>query len=367
MLSTDGNISGAILLNCKEFNQNLVFFNKEAGFKLKLIYPADSPRYAILIGYGLTIHLTQSDHDTDITIYLVSDDEEFLISGNLSMQAPNGVRLEFKSNEINCNDELVMPPLQNKVVVQKLMNKDDWVNGRAGMQYRDLIPSRLGGRFIASHIRIEKGGPVPDYVHYHHVRFQLIYCHKGWVKAVYEDQGEPFIMKAGDCVLQPPHIRHQVLECSDHFEVIEVGSPAEHKTLVDHEMSLPTQKLRPDRDFSGQKFVFHKKDDAKNIMNIREDGFNARDIGILSATGGEVSVFALTCKNKIKFKLLTHHKEFLFYFILAGNLIVEIDSDTIELREGEAFSIPAATSYRFNELSNDIELLEIALPNKNIY
>ena len=56
MLSTDGNISGAILLNCKEFNQNLVFFNKEAGFKLKLIYPADSPRYAILIGYGLTIH-----------------------------------------------------------------------------------------------------------------------------------------------------------------------------------------------------------------------------------------------------------------------------------------------------------------------
>ncbi|MDG1712949.1 MAG: cupin domain-containing protein [Woeseiaceae bacterium] len=363
MLSTDANISGAILLNCKEFDKNLVFFNKKAGFKLKLIYPADSPRHAILIGYGLTIHLTKSDHDTDITIFLVSDDKEFILTENSSMQAPNGVRLEFKSNEINCSDELVMPPLQNNVVVQKLINKDDWVDGRAGMQYRDLIPNRLGGRFIASHIRIEEGGPVPDYVHYHHIRFQLIYCHKGWVKAVYEDQGEPFIMKAGDCVLQPPHIRHQVLECSDQFEVIEVGCPAEHKTLVDHEMILPTSKVRPDRDFNGQKFVFHKKDDTKNVTTIREDGFNARDIGILSATSGEVSVFALTYEKKIKFKSLTHQKEFLFYFILAGNLMIEIDNDVFELSEGDAFSIPASISYCFHELSNNIELLEISLPN----
>ena len=30
------------------------------------------------------------------------------------------------------------------------------------MHYRDLIPSRLGGSIIASHIRIPDGGPVPD-------------------------------------------------------------------------------------------------------------------------------------------------------------------------------------------------------------
>ena len=34
--------------------------------------------------------------------------------------------------------------------------------GRAGMVYRDLIPDRLGGAFIASHITIPEGGPVPD-------------------------------------------------------------------------------------------------------------------------------------------------------------------------------------------------------------
>ena len=53
------------------------------------------------------------------------------------------------------------------------------------------------------------GGPVPDWVHFHKVRFQLIYCWHGWVRVVYEDQGDPFVLQAGDCVIQPPQIRHR--------------------------------------------------------------------------------------------------------------------------------------------------------------
>src|SRR5206468_11860225 len=34
----------------------------------------------------------------------------------------------------------------------------DWITGRAGMEYRDLIPGRLGGKVIASHIRLTTGG-----------------------------------------------------------------------------------------------------------------------------------------------------------------------------------------------------------------
>ena len=37
------------------------------------------------------------------------------------------------------------------------------------MLYRDLIPSRLGGRYIASHITIAEGGPVADWVHFHRI------------------------------------------------------------------------------------------------------------------------------------------------------------------------------------------------------
>ena len=55
----------------------------------------------------------------------------------------------------------------------------------------------------------------------------MIYCYKGWVRVVHEDQRPSFILQAGDCVLQPPEIRHQVLECSPGLEVIEISSPAE--------------------------------------------------------------------------------------------------------------------------------------------
>ncbi len=139
---------------------------------------------------------------------------------------------------------MVTPPTQHAFLVRHLRDSDPWVIGRAGMHYRDLLPGRLGGSIIASHIRIPEGGPVPDMVHYHTVGFQLIFCYRGWVRLVYEDQGEPFILEAGDCVIQPPEIRHRVLESGDGLEVIEIGVPAEHITTIDHEMELPNAHRR---------------------------------------------------------------------------------------------------------------------------
>lgn len=135
------------------------------------------------------------------------------------------------------------------------MSDSEWITGRVGMLYRDLTPDGFKDQVIASHIRLPFDGEVPDHVHYHKVEFQLIYCLKGRIKVVYEDQGEPFWLEPGDLVLQPPEIRHRVLECEANSEVIEVTMPAEHETWVDHEMRLPTSDYRPDRDFSGQRFV----------------------------------------------------------------------------------------------------------------
>src|SRR5215813_7726164 len=123
--------------------------------------------------------------------------------------------------------------------------EDAWYVGRAGMQYRDLIPGRLGGRFIASHIRILDGGETSDYVHFHKILFQMIYCKAGWVRVVYEDQGPAFVLEAGDVVLQPPEIRHRVLESSPGLEVIEIACPAVHETFVDHDLKLPNAQIRP--------------------------------------------------------------------------------------------------------------------------
>ena len=37
---------------------------------------------------------------------------------------------------------------------------------------------------------------------------------------------------AGDCVLQPPAIVHNELDCSDDLEVLEIYAPAVHETVV---------------------------------------------------------------------------------------------------------------------------------------
>jgi mannose-6-phosphate isomerase-like protein (cupin superfamily) len=131
----------------------------------------------------------------------------------------------------------------------------NWHEGRAGMQYRDLIPNRVGGKVITSHIRLANEGPVADYVHYHKIDFQMIYCLKGRIKVVYEDQGPPFWIETGDCVVQPPEIRHRVLGCTAGAEVLEVTMPAEHETWIDHDLQLPNETYDPNREFNGQRFV----------------------------------------------------------------------------------------------------------------
>ena len=153
------------------------------------------------------------------------------------------------------------------------------------MIYRDLLPGRQGGKVIASHITIPDGGPVPDYVHHHDIRYQSIHCVRGWVRVVYEDQGPPFRLQAGDCVLQPPGIRHRVLDSSPGLEVVEIGCPAAHPTYVDHDLRLPTADVRPDREFGGQRFVRHRAS-AAVWQPWRADGFECADTGIGAATGG---------------------------------------------------------------------------------
>ncbi len=44
--------------------------------------------------------------------------------------------------------------------------------------------------------------------------------------------------------------------------MIEIGVPAEHVTEIEHEMTLPTPDLRPDREGQGQKFVNNTGADA---------------------------------------------------------------------------------------------------------
>lgn len=279
------------------------------------------------------------------------------------LTAPNGTTVEFVAAE----EPLHTPPTQHSFVVRRLVDQAPWVIGRAGMHYRDLIPDRLGGRIIASHIRIPDGGPVPDMVHYHTVGFQLIYCYRGWVRLVYEDQGPEFILGAGDCVIQPPEIRHRVLESSDNLEVIEIGVPAEHITTIDHEMKLPTSVIDRERDFSGQKFCHHKVSEA-NWDTARLTGFQMRDTGIQNATGGVANVQVAKWQPSTgirQSRITSHNNDILFSFVMEGSVTLQDEEKSAQpLAPGDAFVIPPHTKIRLVDCSDDLEILEVSLPGE---
>ena len=298
--------------------------HERRGYRLDMIMPADAPRTAVVSKGAEMLRLTATATGVEAAPFT-------------GLGHP------------------VIPPGRQEFILTRA-NETPWIAGRAGMQYRDLIAGRLGGRYIASHIRIEDGGPVPDYVHHHRVRFQMIFVRKGWVRAVYEDQGDPFVMREGDCVLQPPHIRHRVLESSPGLEVIEIGCPAEHETFRDHDLTLPTSTRDPNRNFNSQRFVFHQ---AANASWQEEDGATFRDTGIAAATANLADVRVIRPTRPVS---RTHHGDFLFLAILKGS--TELRSQAVAthtLTNGDACVLPAGAAYTLAE-SKACEILEVSLP-----
>lgn len=283
------------------------------GFRVDLIYPADDPHTVVLSRGGESARLTTRPGAPAPSPHPPSFEPEFV----LTRGGASGL-------------------------------------GRAGMNYRDLIPGRLGGSYIASHITIPDGGPVADWVHYHRIRFQMICVRKGWVRLVYEDQGEPFVMKAGDLVLQPPEIRHRVLESSAGLEVVEIGCPSLHATIADHVMELPNSRLDPDRDFRGQRFLRHV---ASETPWTPFAGGEAQETAMSAATKGFAEVRTIrSAGSDIDFP--RHDGELVFGFVLEGSGRLNFRGGH-EIGSSSAFAIPPDEEWSLSAMSDDFRLLHV--------
>ena len=346
-----------IRLPTAELRQDLPFYTKTLKMRLDMIYPADNPEVAVLSGHGLRIRIQKGASEAPGTLRILTDDPDGFAGGLRELVAPNGTRIEID----DLNPPLILPQTEHAFVVRRLADQAPWVIGRAGMHYRDLVPSRLGGAMIASHIRIPDGGPVPDMVHFHKVGFQLIFCIKGWVDVVYEDQGGPIRLTAGDCFIQPPEIRHRVLHASDGIEVIEIGVPADHVTEIDHALTLPTNQLCPDREWQGQRFV-HNVGAKGTFQPFRIPGFEARDTTINANTKGVASVMVARPTGAAA-PWVRHQGDILFNFVMAGAMTLEGEGkDPYRLSPGDAFVIPPGLATHYTETTKDLELLEVSLP-----
>ena len=297
-------------LVCADFNAELGRL-RDAGARLDVIYPADDPH---------TATLTQG-----------------------------GVRIRLTSRPGAAPPTRVLPPFQPEFFVSAGGSAGE---GRAGMLYRDLIPSRLGGRYVASHITIPTGGPVEDWVHFHHVALQLIYVRRGWVRVVYEGQGAPFVMEAGDLVLQPPGIRHRVLESSPALEVVEISAPALHETFADHELSLPTAERQPGRLFEGQEFLLHVAAQTPWTPFL---GAEAQETGLSQASGGRVNARTIRPASARGIKFEPYDGELVFGFVLDGHAKL----DDRDIAGADAFVVPPGRAWSLENMSDDFRLLHV--------
>jgi len=343
-------VHAEVQLPCNDLAATLAFFVGELGFRVETIFPAEDPQVASLSGFGLRLRLAPGSGDPGLIRLAYADAGPV---GERRLVAPNGTRIE----RVEAEPAPPIPPLAPAFIVTRQADGPAPGAGRAGMIYRDLIPGRLGGRFIASHIAIPEGGPVADWVHYHLIRFQMIFCRRGWARLAYEDQGEPMIMAAGDCVLQPPRIRHRVLESSPGFEVVEIGCPALHPTLADHAMTLPTGRVLPDRDFGGQRFL-HSVATAMPWVGHGDTGFERRDTGMRAATAGLADAFVLRPASARGFTAPPVSGELLFGFLLDGSCVLEHAGDD-PLVSGDAFVIPPGQAWGLRDASADLEVLQV--------
>ena len=121
----------------------------------------------------------------------------------------------------------------NVNIADKAIYKDGL---RDFLEYRDLgISDATNGNYRAHVLRVKKNYKGDQEMHTtgfhkHLVNFQMYYVLNGWVKFIYEDEGEHTFRK-GDCVLAPAAIKHNELSCSDDFEALEILAPADHKTV----------------------------------------------------------------------------------------------------------------------------------------
>lgn len=345
-----------VLLPTTDLRQDLPFFTRVLGMRMDMIYPADNPAVAVFSGHGLRVRLDQTVAAPPAHLRILTEAPDTMAGGQRRLTAPGGTTVEIDE----LNPPLVLPPTEHAFVVRRLADQAPWVIGRAGMAYRDLVPSRLGGAIIASHIRVPDG-KVPDMVHFHKVGFQLIFCVNGWVDVLYEDQGGLRRIHAGDCFIQPPRIRHRVIEAGGDIEVIEIGVPAEHFTEIDHDMVLPTPHLRPEREWDGQKFV-HNIGAQGQWQDFRMPGFVCRDTTIAQNTRGVAGVQVIR-KGSGRPIATRHDCDILFGFVMAGQMTLRGEGkDPFRLSRGDAFVTPPGMTTTWAEPSEDFELLEVSLP-----
>jgi len=152
--------------------------------------------------------------------------------GKVSTRAKTAVRKSAARRPVKASPPKAKRRPKQTFVASHLKDAKFETGLRRYAQYRDLGIAKATGGLAQAHVIRLIPPCIPEEVskrHYHDVDFQMIYVLKGWMKGEYD--GEVVTMHAGSAWLQPPKIKHTVLDYSDDCEVLEIILPAEFDTV----------------------------------------------------------------------------------------------------------------------------------------
>lgn len=128
------------------------------------------------------------------------------------------------------NDQSNAPKL-GKMVHAVPSKLPDASGRRAFFTYKDMgVTDATGGMMRAQLTTAREGMKESTGWHYHVCEAQYVYCTSGWVDLEFET-GETVRVSAGESIFIPGGMKHNELETSDDFQILEVSVPAKMDTV----------------------------------------------------------------------------------------------------------------------------------------
>ena len=330
--------------------RSLEFYKEKQGFRLLMIRPADDPREAVIEKGGARVRLFKASPD-QVKQGPVLEFESPDKSSNIQYD-PDGLPIAYLPKE-DFPDSFEAGPQKFQFM---RATPEGWHQGRAGMEYRDLIPDRLNGHYIASHIHVKDHTSLADQPHFHPIRYQMIYCLAGEASVSYQDQGPDIVFKAGDCLLQPPGIIHRVNACSDGFQVLEICSPADHATWIADESMFNTKKKS--KKTYGDQYFCHSQ--ATKAQWQESENHSKRSFGFGKATKSDFDPVILRFHQKsYEISPVPYNR---FFFLLKGGLDLDYPGHPVlSFQAHDCYVIPAHQPARLTHIAPHAELIEVPL------
>src|SRR5262245_41712671 len=122
--------SAEVVVPCPDLGARLYFFTERLGFRVALLFPADSPSIAVVSGHGLPLRLEAvlRKPDTVVVLRLLCDREALPVGAQQTLVAPDGTRVEL----VDADPPVELPDGKQELILTHLSGDECWGVGRAG-------------------------------------------------------------------------------------------------------------------------------------------------------------------------------------------------------------------------------------------